>query len=102
MKKVKVYTLETRKRSYNVLGTSIIDVKDYLAKNLNDLDLSFDMSGYYKVTLDRNLWVNWYDVLDSEYVDTISLTDDKDRDIRYEFATDDAQKNLLLDESLRV
>lgn len=101
MKKIKVYNLETRKRSYVVVGTSIRDVKEYIEENKRDLDLSFDMSGYYKVVLDNSIFVNWYDMCD-ENIDVINLTNNKDEVVNYEFATDDAQYNLLLDESLRV
>ncbi len=75
--KVKVYTVETRKRIYSVVGISIKDVKTYIEDNKNDLDLSFDMSGYYKVTLDKFNGVSSYTIydkgLESEYIDLVYL-----------------------------
>lgn len=75
--KAKVYTVETRKRSYSVVGTSIKDIKTYIEDNKNDLDLSFDMSGYYKVILDKFNDVSSYTIydkgLESEYIDLVYL-----------------------------
>ena len=101
MKKVKVYNLETRKRSYLVVGTSINDVKEYLEDNKKDLDLSFDMSGHYSVSLNKDISVNWYDMCDDS-VDTVNLTDSKNSNMFPKFVTDEAQRNLILNCSLRV
>ena len=101
MIQVKAYWVETRKKSYIALGTSLKDVKNYVEDNKRDLDLTFDMSGYFKVTLNKDIWVNWYDMCD-EYVDVINLTNESGEDVQYKFSTDSANENLLLDESLRV
>ena len=76
---VKAYIVETRKRSYTAVGTSIRDVEEFIEENKRDLDLSFDMSGYYKVSLDRSvgMYVSGYTLLDvglsSECAGDVSL-----------------------------
>ncbi len=79
MKKVKVYNFETRKKNYLVVGTSVKDVISYFEDNKYDLDLSFDMSGYYKVSLAKGdgMKVSSYTLydkgLETEYIDEVNL-----------------------------
>lgn len=51
---IKVYTVETRKQSYTVLGTSKKDVLEFV--NSNRHKFTFDTSGYFKVALDKNIF----------------------------------------------
>lgn len=98
---VKVYTLETRKKSYTVVGTSVRDVKEYYEENKKNLDIVTDMSGYYKVILDNEAWVQWYDMCD-ESVDEINI----DSSYRFSglvtFSTETAKEQLKKDLSLRL
>jgi hypothetical protein len=102
MKAVKVYTVTTKKAIYTVVGTSINDVKEYIEENKRDLNLSFDMSGYYKVSLDKDLFVNWYDMCD-ENIDIINLTNSNLKvNLTPYFSTSNADYNLLLNDRLKL
>ena len=59
MKKLKLYTVETKKKSYNFVGSSIQDVKEYINKNKEYLYLTFDMSESFKVIYERDYKVNF-------------------------------------------
>ena len=70
----KVYYVETRKKTYICIGTSIKDVKDYVESNKRNLDLSFDMSGYYNVKLAKDIEIK-NTVFDDGFVDYFELYD---------------------------
>ena len=99
MKTVKIYNIETEKRKYLAIGTSIKDVKDYVDENKRDLSL--DIGRHFKVTLNKDTYVNWYDMCD-ENIDSINLTDDKDANLTPDVTTSDAEYNLLLDKDLQL
>ena len=46
MKQVKAYWVETRKKSYIALGTSLKDVKNYVEDNLGNLVKDTDLSKF--------------------------------------------------------
>lgn len=101
MKTVKVYEVETRKKSYLAVGTSIKDVKEYIKENKKDLDLSFDMSGFYTVSLNKDILVNSYEFYD-EYIDIVNLTDKRQSNITADFITIEAENKLIQDKSLKI
>ncbi|MCF6244361.1 MAG: hypothetical protein L3J43_04940 [Sulfurovum sp.] len=86
----KVYYVETRKKTYVVVGTSIVDVKDYVQSNKRDLDLSFDMSGHFKVSLAKDIEIKNIITLDDGEIDYFELYDNTSKcDTNEHFFTTD-------------
>ena len=95
----KVYYFETEKKIYTVVGTSIKDVKDYIEENKRDF--SFDMNGSYKVSIQKDARIQWYDTCDGE-IDIVNITDSLRDDISPEFITWNARQSLLKQTDLEV
>ena len=71
----KVYYVVTRKKTYIAIGTSKADVKDYVQSNKRDLDLSFDMSGHFTVSLAKDIEIKNSIFLDDGEIDYFELYD---------------------------
>ncbi len=71
----KVYYVQTGKKSYIAIGTSIKDVEDFVQSNKRDLDLSFDMSGHFKVSLANDIEIKNIVTFDDGEIDYFELYD---------------------------